>query len=84
MMTKTEQAAYNRIVEALKKNHCITDCRFEERSAIPEWAPGGCDLVISELLSSHTPFGLKKRDRVYLLLLLPLDMRHKLDAALGL
>ncbi len=84
MMTKNEQAAYARIVEALKKNRCITGCRFEERSAFPEWAPGGCDLVINELLRSHTPFGLKKRDRGYIVLMLPLDMRRKLDAALGL
>jgi hypothetical protein len=83
-MTKTEQAAYERIVEALKKNHCITDCRFEDRIAIPEWLPGGCDLVIAELIRSKSPFGLRNRDRGYLVLMLPVDMRHKLDSAIGL
>jgi hypothetical protein len=78
-MTKTQNLAYLEVLTALKSSGCISGHRIEGDDVIPEWLPGGADRATTELISGARPFGLKKSRRGYLMLLLPIENRHKID-----
>ena len=78
-MTKTQEAAYLSVLEALRAHGCIAGFTKGEREFIPDWLPGGIQGAGAELLSNPRPFGLKKSQRGCLMLLLPIEKRKELD-----
>jgi hypothetical protein len=78
-MSKTVRAGYVAALEALKAKGCIAGYRVEGDDFAPEWLAGGMERTKEELLTSITPLGLKKRQRAYLMLLLPVEKRREID-----
>ena len=81
-ISKTARAGYVAALEALKAKGCLASYRIEGDEFVPEWLPGGLERTKEELLASTTPFGLKKSQRAYLMLLLPLEKRKEIDEVL--
>lgn len=81
-MTKTEHAAFIEVLKALENGSCISGHRIESDVVLPEWLPGGEDRATTELISNSRPFGLKKSQRGYVMLLLPIERRRQIDELL--
>jgi len=78
-MSEKEQANRAAFLEALKAHGCIAGYTVVGDTAIPEWNEGGISRAVKEL-PNPKPFGLKKSQRSWLLLLLPMEEQEKIHA----
>jgi hypothetical protein len=78
--TPSQRAQITAALEALKAHGCITSYTFGDsiESITPHWTPGGPDVVLNEFNNRHA-FGLRSKERGWLLLVLPKEARAKFD-----
>jgi len=83
-MTAKQRERLVRILEVLKTEGCITAYRLEGEweSILPGWVVGGVERVFEEVLDNPRPFGLRKSDRGWLVLLLPKERQLELAEAM--
>jgi len=79
-MNKNIQTLYITVLEALKAHGCISAYSIVGDDVNTEWEKGGAERVVQEFIAKNPkPFGLKKRQRGVLMLVLPQKERKRLD-----
>ena len=79
-MSKTDRANRIAVLDALKAHGCIAGYATDGDAMTPEWNEAGVTRAIKEL-PNPKPFGLKKSQRGWLLLLLPMEEQEKVRAS---
>ena len=78
-MSKTERANCTAVMDALKAHGCIAGYSIAGNVVTPEWSEGGVSRVVKELRNPK-PFGIKRNQRGWLLLLLPREEQERIHA----
>jgi hypothetical protein len=81
-MGKGVRATYVAALEALKAHDCISGYSIVGHEVNPEWKEGGIERAVQEVTTNPSPFGLNRRQRGGLILILPQKDREKADAVL--
>jgi len=79
-LSKTDRANYTTVLEVLKAHDCITGYKIVGHDVTPEWKDEGVIRARLELAASSKPFGLKRSQRGWLLLVLPQDEQRRIAA----
>ena len=78
-MTPRHRATVLAVLEALKSHGCIARYIIDEEDGRPDWCDGGFATAFAELKTNPRPFGLKKNERAWLMIVLAQKDKKAVD-----